>query len=99
MAKIHKLTKGGQTIYPATTTDAVVNPNSRKSLTAELSELASYTILEWNTDAATTRKQVPTKFRKTGLQITYKRNNKEWIFEQFIGTAIYDSAWENDTCR
>ncbi|MEY8587952.1 SGNH/GDSL hydrolase family protein [Phocaeicola sartorii] len=97
MAKIHKLTKGGQTIYPATTTDAVVNPNSRKSLTAELSELASYTILEWNTDAATTRKQVPTKFRKTGLQITYKRNNKEWIFEQFIGTAIYDSAWENDT--
>jgi hypothetical protein len=39
MAKIHKLTKGGQTIYPATTTDAVVNPNSRKSLTAEVSGL------------------------------------------------------------
>jgi hypothetical protein len=39
MAKIHKLTKGGQTIYPATTTDAVVNPNSRKSLTTELTEL------------------------------------------------------------
>lgn len=39
MAKIYKLTKGGQTIYPATTTDTVVNPNSRKSLTEELSEL------------------------------------------------------------
>lgn len=39
MAKIYKLTKGGQTIFPATTTDAVVNPNSRKSLTEELSEL------------------------------------------------------------
>lgn len=38
MAKIYKLTKGGQTIYPATTTDAVVNPNTRKNLTAELSE-------------------------------------------------------------
>ena len=38
MAKIYKLTKGSQTIYPATTTDAVVNPNSRKNLTAELSE-------------------------------------------------------------
>lgn len=25
MAKINKLTKGGQTIYPATTTDAVVH--------------------------------------------------------------------------
>ena len=39
MAKIYKLTKGGQTIYPATTTDAVVNPNGRKSLTSELSEI------------------------------------------------------------
>ena len=44
MAKMHKLTKGGQTIYPATITDAVVNPKTRKSLTAELSELESKTI-------------------------------------------------------
>lgn len=41
MAKMHKLTKGGQTIYPATITDAVVNPNTRKSLTVELSELGN----------------------------------------------------------
>ncbi|WP_342975442.1 hypothetical protein, partial [Phocaeicola dorei] len=41
MAKIYKLTKGGQTIYPATTTDAVVNPNGRKSLTTELSEIGA----------------------------------------------------------
>ena len=39
MAKIHKLTKGGQTIYPATTTDAVVHPTTRKNLTEELAEL------------------------------------------------------------
>ena len=39
MAKMHKLTKGGQTIYPATITDAVVNPNTRKSLTTEISEI------------------------------------------------------------
>ena len=39
MAKIHKLTKGGQTIYPATTTDAVVHPTTRKNLTEELTEL------------------------------------------------------------
>ena len=38
MPKVHKLMKGGQTIYPATTTNAVVNPNSRKSLTEELYE-------------------------------------------------------------
>lgn len=39
MVKMHKLTKGGQTIYPATITDAVVNPKTRKNLTAELSKL------------------------------------------------------------
>ena len=64
MAKIHKLTKGGQTIYPATTTDAVVHPTTRKNLTEELSGLSNYKILEWNTDVATTRKQVLKKERK-----------------------------------
>lgn len=39
MVKIHKLTKGGQTIYPATITDAVVNPKTRKSLVTEISEI------------------------------------------------------------
>ena len=43
MAKIHKLTQGGQTIYPATTTDAVVHPTTRKNLTEELSNLESKT--------------------------------------------------------
>jgi|GEM_PF-3695639 hypothetical protein len=50
MAKIYKLTKGSQTIYPATTTDAVVNPNTRKSLTAELAEIVNTTgkkLLQW----------------------------------------------------
>jgi len=40
MAKIHKLTKGGKTIYPATTTDAVVHPTTRKNLTEELSDMS-----------------------------------------------------------
>lgn len=39
MAKIHKLIKDGQTIYPATTTDAVVHPTTRKNLTEELFDL------------------------------------------------------------
>ena len=40
MVKMHKLTKGGQTIFPATIYDAVVNPKTRKSLTAELTNLS-----------------------------------------------------------
>lgn len=39
MVKMHKLTKGGQTIYPATIYDAVVNSKTRKSLATELAEL------------------------------------------------------------
>lgn len=40
MAKMHKLTKGGQTIFPATIYDAVANPKTRKSLTTELTNLS-----------------------------------------------------------
>lgn len=39
MVKMHKLTKGGQTIYPATITDAVFNPKTRKILATEISEI------------------------------------------------------------
>lgn len=45
MAKMHKLTKGGQTIYPATIYDAVVNPKTRKSLTTEISELHAMNVI------------------------------------------------------
>lgn len=45
MAKIHKLTKGGRTIYPATTTDAVVHPTTRKNLTESLSLLDNKNLL------------------------------------------------------
>lgn len=45
MAKIHKLTKEGQTIYPATTTDAVVHPTTRKNLTESLSLLDNKNLL------------------------------------------------------
>ena len=41
MAKMHKLTKGGQTIFPATIYDAVVNPKTRKSLAMELAGISS----------------------------------------------------------
>ena len=40
MANKEKLLKGGKLIYPATVTDAVVNPTNRKNLTQELKELS-----------------------------------------------------------
>lgn len=45
MAKIHKIIKDKQTIYPATTTDAVVHPTTRKNLTESLSLLDNKNLL------------------------------------------------------
>ena len=38
MATIHKLTKDGSTIFPATITDAIVHPNTGKTLTSMIKE-------------------------------------------------------------
>lgn len=53
-------------------------------------------ILDWNTDVATTRKQIPLSDRKSGLQISYNRPNYGWINEQYIGTSFTDSEWVKD---
>lgn len=54
-------------------------------------------ILDWDTDVATTRKQVPSAERKVGLQISYKLNNTNWINEQFIGlNASVEAYWIQD---
>ena len=54
-------------------------------------------ILEWNTDAATTRKQVPANERKAGMQISYLHPESSWVNEQYIGTAVSDGEWAKDT--
>lgn len=58
-------------------------------------------ILDWNTDVASTRKQVPLKERKAGIQISYTPDGVNWTNEQYIGTSftdtefIKDSNWHN----
>lgn len=53
--------------------------------------------LTWNTDAATTRKQVPLKYRKELLQISYKDGEGNAVNEQYIGTAFDDTSWADDS--
>ena len=53
-------------------------------------------ILEWKTDAATTRKQVKQSDRKLLLQISYKDSNGNPIYEQYIGTTYTDTEWVKD---
>ena len=54
-------------------------------------------ILEWNTDIATTRKQVKQKQRKSGIQISYLHPDNGWINEQYVGTSFTDAEWVKDT--
>lgn len=53
-------------------------------------------ILEWNTDVYTTRKSVPLKERKAGMQISYLSPTDGWINEQYVGTSLTDTEWIND---
>lgn len=50
-------------------------------------------ILEWKTDAATTRKQIALSERKAGMQISYTPDGLNWVNEQYIGTSFTDIEW------
>lgn len=54
-------------------------------------------ILEWNTDSATTRKQVKQSDRKSLLQISYKDAEGNPVNEQYIGSTFTDTEWEKDS--
>lgn len=65
--------------------------------TLEIGAGSGNMILEWNTDAATTRKQVLSKYRKSLLQISYKSADEDVINEQYIGTSTTDTEWSKDS--
>ena len=54
-------------------------------------------ILEWKTDAATTRKQVAQSERKSLLQISYRNADGDIVNEQYIGTTFTDTGWAKDS--
>lgn len=53
-------------------------------------------ILPWNTDLATTRKQVLAKDRKALLQISYRNGDGAVINEQYVGELFTDKEWEKN---
>jgi hypothetical protein len=99
MAKMHKLTNGGQTIYPATIYDAVVNPKTRKSLTTELSGLnkGSAISTQFDTDFSKTRLGIPKENRSTGKILSYRNGaTGELTVEMYMGTSMDDQYWSDD---
>ena len=54
-------------------------------------------ILKWNTDVATTRKSLAYGERKSGIKVSYKPDDSDWINEQYIGNDFTDTEWVKDS--
>lgn len=54
-------------------------------------------ILEWDTDAATTRLQVKQRQRKKGMSVTYVNDRNETVNEQYIKNVFTDNDWKSDS--
>ena len=99
MVKMHKLTKGGQTIFPATIYDAVVNSKTRKSLATEMSGLnkGSAISTQFDTDFSKTRLGIPKENRSTGKILSYRNGaTGELTVEMYMGTSMDDQYWSDD---
>ena len=78
MAKIHKLSKNGQTIYPATTTDAVAHPTLKVSVSKLIGEInVSNLYPTGGTDGTnkytleTAIAKIPSSLRNVGLKCSF----------------------------
>ena len=83
MAKIYNLIKGGQTIYPATTTDAVKHPGTGTSIDALINEINVSVVYPTGGVTAdniqggnrytleTAIDKVPVGLRRNGLKVTF----------------------------
>ena len=78
MAKIHKLSKNGQTIYPATTTDAVAHPTLKVSASKLIGEInVSNLYPTGGTDGtnkytlASAIAKIPTDLRTVGIKCSF----------------------------
>lgn len=65
--------------------------------TLEIGSEGGNMIVNWNTDIPTTRKQVLQKYRKAGMQISYKLQNKVWITEQYLHDNVSDGEFALDS--
>ena len=87
--------EGGSIVVDTEMSDSSTNTVQNKVIKSYVDSNNTAKILEWNTDVATTRKQVPLNSRKYGLQIGYKHPDEGWVYETFISkpSSFSDSNW------
>ena len=101
MASIHKLTKNGQTIYPATTTDAVVHPDLAVSSSKLIEEVnVSKIFPTGGTDGTnkytleTAIAMIPASLRNVGIKCSFLDEAGEletWVYQG--GTFTSTNGW------
>lgn len=105
MASIHKLTKNGQTIYPATTTDAVVHPDLAVSSSKLIEEVNVSKIFPTGGIDGTNKytletaiAMIPTSLRSVGIKCSFlDEDNKPevWMYNDYRldGNFIDTRLW------
>ena len=95
MTKIYKLSKGWETIYPATTSDAVVHPGTRTSINKLFNEINVSVVYptsgigrtnKYSLEGAIT--QVPQELRNIGLKVSFLNNSGLVETWEFAGGAF-----------
>ena len=91
MAKKVKITKGGQTVYPATVMDAVVHPDLRVDASKLIEEVNVSKIYPTGGIDGTNKytletaiAQVPSAYRKAGLKVSFideSNNTQSWEYK------------------
>lgn len=102
MVKMHKLTKGGKTIYPATTTDAVVHPDLRVSSSTLVEEVNVSKIFPTGGIGSSNKytletaiAQIPSSLRTVGIKCSFLDEAgtvEEWIYQG--GTFTIADSWK-----
>ena len=101
MASIHKLTKNGQTIYPATTTDAVVHPDLAVSSSKLIEEVNVSKIFPTGGIDGTNKytletaiAMIPESLRSVGIKCSFLDEGgtvEEWVYQG--GTFTSTDGW------
>ena len=105
--KIHKLSQGGKTVYPATISDAVVHPGTRTSINSLFNEINVSVVFPTSGTDGTNRytlegavAQVPAELRNVGLKVSFVDSAGQvetWEYQG--GTFTNTGSWVQQVQR
>lgn len=87
---------GAQTVETGQIATFIWKDSKWTKQTIEIGSAGGNFILDWSENKQTTRLQVLSKYRKSGLMIAYNNPTNGWINEQYVGTLVTDTEWQKD---